>query len=391
MVHARPGTDDDVRVNRPDEPAGAPTDPDVDEPVLDRPGDLWPEPAVSPRAITLSGTSVVLALALAAASAIPLPYAISSPGPTLDTLGSVADVPLIEISGAPTYPASGELLLTTVSTAGGPGYPVTLGDVLRGWVGGQRSVLPVEDVFGTGETEEEIAEASQAEMTTSQENATVAALEELGYTVPTTLTVAGVVDGSGAVGVLAEDDVLTSVDGVEVVSFSELSARMDLVTPGDPVTLGVRRGGEDYQLRVVTTDNAGRALIGVLIDPTFDLPVDVSIQIEDIGGPSAGTMFALGIVDLLTEADEADGEVIAGTGTMDLTGAVGPIGGIEQKMAGAVRDGAAWFLAPADNCPDVVGHVPAGLQVVKVATLHEARVAVEAIGAGTAADLPTCG
>jgi len=128
----------------------------------------------------------------------------------------------------------------------------------------------------------------------------------------------------------------------------------------------------------------------VLIDPTFDMPVDVTISIDDIGGPSAGTMFALGIIDKLTPEDEADGEVIAGTGTMDVTGAVGPIGGIRQKLAGAERDGADWFLAPAGNCDEVVGHVPDGLRVVRVATLHEARVAMEAIGAGEAGDLPTC-
>ena len=147
-------------------------------------------------------------------------------------------------------------------------------------------------------------------------------------------------------------------------------------------------------LPVKTTDDGhGRSLIGVLVDPTFTMPVDVKIRISDIGGPSAGTMFALGIIDKLTAEDLANGVVIAGTGTMDLTGRVGPIGGIEQKMAGAVGDGATWFLAPAENCGDVVGHVPSGLHVVRVATLHEARLAVQAIGADPAAaarTLPTC-
>ncbi|WP_448630108.1 S16 family serine protease [Cellulomonas soli] len=138
------------------------------------------------------------------------------------------------------------------------------------------------------------------------------------------------------------------------------------------------------------TSDQGRAQIGVYIDPAFDLPVDVAIKIDDIGGPSAGTMFALGIIDKLTPEDEADGQVIAGTGTMDVTGEVGPIGGIRQKMAGALRDGATWFLAPAGNCDEVVGHVPEGLHVAKVATLHEAREAITAIGAGSTDDLPTC-
>jgi PDZ domain-containing protein len=142
---------------------------------------------------------------------------------------------------------------------------------------------------------------------------------------------------------------------------------------------------------VTTGQGDGRALLGILIDPQYDFPVDVTIQIEDIGGPSAGTMFALGIIDLMTEADELDGAVVAGTGTMDVDGRVGPIGGIEQKMYGALRDGAQWFLAPAGNCAEVVGHEPDGLEVVRVATLDEARTAMEAIGAGEGEDLPRCG
>jgi len=348
-------------------------------------------PALTARAITLAVATVGTALLVAAAGAMPVPYAISGPGPTRNTLGEQDGVPLIEISGAPVFPATGELLLTTVSVSGGPDYPVTIADVVRGWVEPGRTVSPVEEVFAPTDSRDEIDERNQAAMISSQENATVAALEELGYEVPTTLTIADAIEGSGAEGVVRADDVIVAVDGAPVVSFSELSAALDPVTPGDPIALGVLRGGERHDLDITTTDDgAGRALIGVLVDPVFDFPVDVTIQIEDIGGPSAGTMFALGIVDLLTEEDEADGEVIAGTGTMDLTGVVGPIGGIRQKLAGAVRDGATWFLAPADNCDEVVGHVPAGLRVARIATLAEARTAVQAIGAGTADALPTC-
>ncbi len=349
------------------------------------------DPVLTPRAITLSVTTVLLALLVALAVAVPLPYAISGPGPTRDTLGDEGDTPLIAISGAPTYPSTGELLLTTVSTAGGPGYPVTLGDVLRGWASSARSVLPVEEVFPASETREQIEEANQADMISSQENATVAALEELGYAVPTTLTVDSTMPQSGAEGVVEPGDVVTSLDGVPVGSFAELSAGMDAVAAGDRVQLGVTRGGEPFELTVTTIDDGtGRAILGLFIDPTFDFPVDVSIKIDDIGGPSAGTMFALGIVDRLTPADEANGQVIAGTGTMDLTGSVGPIGGIQQKLVGARRDGATWFLAPEANCSEVVGHVPDGLSVLRISTLHDAREAITAIGAGTAGDLPGC-
>ncbi len=166
---------------------------------------------------------------------------------------------------------------------------------------------------------------------------------------------------------------------------------MDAVTPGDVVQVGVQRDGSEQVFPVTTTDDGdGRALLGVLIDPTFHLPVDVRIQIEDVGGPSAGTMFALGIINTLTEPDETGGKVVAGTGTMGIDGEVGPIGGIRQKMLGARHDGAQWFLAPVANCDEVVGNEPSDLDVVAVDTLHEARSAVEAIGRGDGGDLRTC-
>lgn len=380
---AVPSADDLASGERPIAPSG--------EPGALTAEDVAPAEVITPRAVTTAVATVALSLLLAAGATVPLPYAITGPGPTVDTLGEVDDSPLIDIQGADVYPTTGQLRLTTVSTSGGPGFPVTLGDVLRAWASGARSVVPVEAVFAPQDTRDEIDDLNQAEMVSSQENATVAALEELGYDVPTTLTVADAVEGTGADGVVRAEDVITSLDGEPMRSFSVLSAAMDQVSPGQTIRLGVTRGGEPYELDVVTTDDGdGRALIGVLIDPTFDLPVDVTIQIEDIGGPSAGTMFALGIIDRLTPEDEAAGQVIAGTGTMDLTGRVGPIGGIRQKLVGAARDGAAWFLAPAGNCDEVVGHVPDGLTVVEISTLDEARAAVAAIGAGDGAELPGC-
>ncbi|GAA4736664.1 PDZ domain-containing protein [Isoptericola chiayiensis] len=352
----------------------------------------------SPRSVTLVVSLLVTAVVAAVLIVMPTAYAVRTPGPTEDTLGtqdrgagqSASELPLIEISGADTYPASGELRLTTVSVYGGPGGDVLLGDVLWGWVSQERSVQPVEAIFPEPITSEEQQEQGQAQMLSSQESATVAALTELGYDVPTTMTVVAAAEGTGAEGVVAEGDVIVSLDGEPLETYPELLAELDGVSPGDDVVLGVERDGEPLDLTVTTGQGDDRALLGVLIDPQYDFPVDVTIQIEDIGGPSAGTMFALGIIDLMTPEDELDGAVVAGTGTMDVDGRVGPIGGIEQKMYGALRDGAGWFLAPSDNCPQVVGHEPEGLEVVSVATLSEARAAMEAIGAGDGADLPRC-
>lgn len=354
------------------------------------PYDADEEAPVTRRSITLGVSLLGTALLAAGALVLPAPYAMRSPGPTEDTLGSQGGTPLIQVEGAPTYDSTGELRLTTVSVAGGPGFPMTAGQVIQGWVDPQRSVVPVESVFPEETTEEEQQELSQAEMLSSQEAATAAALTELGFDVPATLRVAAIEPGSGSEGKVEADDVVRTFQGEPVSTYADLIADLAETTPGSDVVVGVQRDGSNQDLTITTGQGDGRAVLGLYIDPEYDFPVDVTIQIDDIGGPSAGMMFALGIIDRMTQEDEADGAVIAGTGTIDVSGEVGPIGGIEQKMYGALRDGAAWFLAPAGNCDSVVGNVPDGLQVVKVATLSEARDAVTAIGAGQGDTLPTC-
>jgi PDZ domain-containing protein len=347
------------------------------------------------RSRLLSGSLLVTAALVALALVLPTGFAVRGPGPTEDTLGAQGDVPLVEISGAQTYPASGELLLTTVSVGGGPVSDVFALDVLRAWASPSRGVVPMEAVFPVGITREQQQEQGQAQMVSSQEQATAAALTELGYTVPATLSVAGMQAGSPSAGVAEKGDVLRTLDGRDLVTYRDLLDGLTAVTPGDEVVLGVDRDGERHDLTIRTgegrtNDGKRRAALGVFVASEFHFPIDVSIRIEDIGGPSAGMMFALAIIDRLTPDDELDGNVVAGTGTIDVDGTVGQISGIEQKMHGALRDGAHWFLAPESNCHDVVGNVPAGLRVVKVSTLAEARAAITAIGAGTAEDLPTC-
>lgn len=367
-----------------DEPT--PASDGLTDPAIDAPA------APSNRSLTLSVAMLASAVLLAVLALLPAPYAVSSPGPTRDTLGEHAGEPLITITGAQTYDATGELLLTTVSTTGRPDYPSNLLSVITGWFQGATAVRPAELVFPPDITQDEFDQSNEAAMVSSQENATVSALEELGYEVPATMTIAGATEDSGAAGIVQEGDVLVSMDGEPLTTYSQLVDRLFETEPGSTVRLGVLRDGQPLDLEVVTSEReGGGSQLGVYIDPQFDLPVDVSIKIDDIGGSSAGMMFALGIIDKLTPEDEANGAVIAGTGTMDAVGRVGAIGGIQQKLAGARRDGAEWFLAPAANCDEVVGHVPDGLRVVKVETLHEAREAVVAIGAGQGDDLPTCG
>jgi PDZ domain-containing protein len=355
-------------------------------------------PRVSPRARTLSYAGLATAILLAVLVFLPAPFVIESPGPTFDTLGTVSSSPtskpVIEISGAPTYPTTGQLRLVTVLQAGGPGQATTVDQVLDGWWRSDTAVSPRDVLYPPGVTQEEEQQQASLDMSTSQENATYAALTELGQKVPytQTITIAGAPAGSGAAGVVKSGDVITSVDGTTVTTTDELAAALAKVTPGDTVTLGVKRDGKPVDLRVKTGSSDGRTVLGVnvIIQPHYDFPVKVTFNLANVGGPSAGTMFALGIIDKLTSGDMAHGQKIAGTGTMDTDGNVGAIGGIRQKMAGSRRDGATWFLAPKSNCNEVVGHVPSGLHVLAVSTLHQAREDVIAIGHGTASGLPTC-
>ncbi|WP_127126740.1 PDZ domain-containing protein [Georgenia sp. SYP-B2076] len=360
-------------------------------------------PLLSRRSLTLVVSGALVVVLVLVMVLLPLPYAVEGPGPTVNTLAEIDGKPIITVKGAETYPTGGELRLTTVSVLGGPGHPVTAARVLAGWLSSSAVVLPREAVFPEGSTRESVDKESSAQMTSSQTNATVAALEELGYDVPMVLTVDGTAPGSGAEGALLRGDVITSVrpDGAgttQVRTFSELAAVLATTAAGTTVAVGVERDGEPRTVDITTIahprtgdghEPAG-SILGVRLVPDVTLPVDISFDIDNIGGPSAGTMFALGIIDTLTPGEMTGGKAIAGTGTMDLSGTVGPIGGIQLKLIGAERDGARWFLAPADNCAEVVGHVPDGLHVVKVATLAEARDAVEAIGAGEGGELPTC-
>ena len=327
-------------------------------------------------------------------SVIHLPYAVMSPGPTQNTLGtspSGKGTPIITISGLPTYPTDGALRFTTVRVEGGPGYPVNAWDVLRAWVDPAQEVLPVDQVFDPQVTQQQVDDENSIQMHGSQEEATAVALRAIGKPVPTHIAIVGLTPTSKAKGLLKVGDRLDSIDGEPVTTTQALRDALQKKKPGESVSLTVTRGGKEVTVDVPTVEGqGGRTALGVLLGLDHDFPAKVTIDAGAIGGPSAGLMFSLGIYDKLTPGPLAGGHQVAGTGTIDDEGKVGPIGGIRQKLAGARSDGAAYFLAPADNCNEVVGHVPDGLDVFKVGTFDEARTAVEAIAKGQTGSLPRC-
>jgi PDZ domain-containing protein len=321
-----------------------------------------------------------------------LPYAIMQPGPITNTLGNgPSGQPLITVAGNATYPTTGALDFTTVAVLGGPTNPVNAWEWIGALADKTNAVVPEDELFPKGVTSKEVDHESAAEMADSQQEAIAVALRALGKTVPEVVAVAGFTDQSLAKGVLQPGDIVDSIDGKAVATPDAVRAAVRAHKPGETATFTVRRDGKEEVHVLKTTGAAGKAVVGIFLRTQFVFPTKVSINAGDVGGPSAGLMFSLAIYDKLTPGSLTGGAKIAGTGTIDSAGNVGEIGGIRQKLVGASRGGAAWFLAPAGNCKDVVGHVPDGLRVVKVATFTQARDAVEAIAARRATSLPTCG
>lgn len=342
------------------------------------------------REITQLVSSATLGISIALMAIIPTGFVIQRPGPTVNVIDESADPAAITIDGAESYDPDGQLRLTTVQVQGGEGFPTWAFNILSSYFRIDSAVTPVENVFPKDVPREEIMERNRQEMEASQRRAIVVALESLDYEIPTSLRIIDTVPDSGSAGVLLPDDVLTGLNGKPVSNFAELDAGLRQVRGGDTVTVDVRRAGKDVSLDVVTMSSEdGAAQLGVLLDPDFEFPIEVDINAQEIGGPSAGLIFSLGIVDLLTPGSLTGGENIAGTGTIDLAGTVGPIGGIQQKLFGAADAGAKWFLAPTANCRDFTT-VPEGLTVVPVDTFEAAQLAVKAIAADQGASLPTC-
>ena len=354
---------------------------------------LWPgatrtTPA-SRRLVTLLIAGVCVLAGLVVAAFVPVPYVALTPGPTMNTLSSPSGKPIIEIVGHHTYPTNGNLNLVTVSYTGGPGSGFNIFSALRAWLTPDDAVVPASEIYGAGQTQQQVVQQDTQQMLGSQQDATAAALCYLNIDYKTVDSIAAVVKGTPAAGILRRGDVITAVDG------QQINCRHDVVTmirnrkPGAPVTLMVNRGGTTKTITLATKNVSGEAVVGIqLASPKYVFPFTVKINLPDIGGPSAGLMFALGIIDKLSPSSLTAGRFIAGTGEISPTGAVQPIGGIQQKMAGARAAGATIFLTPAANCPNTAGAVPSGLRLVKVSSLAGAISELHAVERGLSA--PSC-
>lgn len=356
-------------------------------------------PATPPRrvrgAVVGTWSLVLAAVLLFVLAMLPTPYVIQVPGPVYDTLGEVTfgreEVPLIEIPDETTYPTSGSLSLLTVGTIGSRDNPVSWFEVALAWLDPSKAALPIDYVYPPGFSVEESNQANRILMQNSQQDAVAAALHTLGYEFGFTVSVDSLIEDSPAYGALKPGDVLVAANGVPVTGLTQLRDTIADHGAGTPMIFDIVRNGVKREVRVTPEireleteegETEPRPAIGVYLAVEYDLPVEVSIQLENVGGPSGGMMFALGIIDKLTPGALTGGEDVAGTGTITREGEVGAIGGIVHKMYGARDAGAEWFLAPASNCDEVVGHVPDGITVVAVQTLDDALTALETIAAG---------
>lgn len=337
---------------------------------------------------------LVLAMSVLAARE-PVPYATFAPGPTINVLGKSGNKELISVSGHQAYRDKGELRLVTIVPSG-PEDKVSIPQLVMAWLDPDRAVYPYDAIYPKTATRKSVRQESSVEMVSSQDNAVAAALGTLGIPYTSVVKIAGVVKGGPADGKLESGDIVLAVDGKSVTTFAQLTGTIRPLPIGTGVTVAVRRNGREVQekLRTVTSpqDTSSSALL-VSIANGFEFPFKVELNVDrNIGGPSGGMMFALGIYDTLTPGSLTRGKTIAGTGEIDAQGTVGQIGGIQQKLVGAQDDGARLFLVPAANCAEALGghYDPDKMRLVKVGTLKEAIADVQAWAADPSVRLTRC-
>jgi PDZ domain-containing protein len=332
------------------------------------------------RRIAVLTTGALLLLVLGVlGTTLPVPYVAQVPGPTFNTLGDIDGEPIIVVEGREPNDVDGNLNLTTVGVSRGG---LSLVQAVRGWLDDEVAVVPEDVIYPPDRSEEETREANREAFLTSEQAAESVALGHLGY--PEKVVVKGLAEDSPSEGQLEEGDAIEAIDGRPTPDLGTLDEVLTSVPGGTEVTVDYTRLGEPGSTTVVTraaTEREGSLLgVSVLLQPFA--PFDIDIQVEDVGGPSAGLMLTLGILDLVGDDDLTDGAVIAGSGTIDIDGNVGPIGGITLKMVTARDIDAELFLVPADNCAEALRVEDPGFPLARVATLDDALDALADFQAG---------
>ncbi len=343
----------------------------------------------------VAGVAVLLLIGLL--FVVPVPFSVLSPGPSCNTVGAGArdcpstskpgiDAPLITVPAAYDHPSTSRLIFLTVSELNGE---PTAGQALVDAVLPGHAIVPRELLHPPGQSEHATQQQDTKDMVRAADESVVVAEQALGLDRAQVETV----QAGPATGVLRVGDLLLSVDGRPVSSAAAFIAAVGGTSTTTPYEIGIERNGTPHTVTLHKAIIAGKAVFGIEVADAPSVPIEVTLDPTVIGGPSAGLMFALGIYDRLTPGNLAGSTVVAGTGQLDLQhlGQVDAIGGIQQKLyAARHHDHATVFLAPADNCADTRGAVPAGLRVVPVASFTAALAVLAQVRAGDLSALPRC-
>lgn len=341
---------------------------------------------VNRRILTLLAALIPVLVLGVVGSAVTVPFVALGPGPTFNTLGDIEGKQVVDVQGASVDPTAGNLNMTTVSVRDG----LNIFEAFVLWADGRYGLVPRSEVYPPGVPRDQIDKSNEQDFKDSEDNAELAALHYLKY--PTTVRLRTVAEDGPANGVLHKGDVLVSVGGKPVATSADVVEAVKASKPETVVPMVVRRDGVEQTVDVkvgARPDDNSKGYLGVTPEEVPQGPLDVTFNLADIGGPSAGLMFSLAMIDKLSPGQLNGGKFIAGTGTIDPTGKVGPIGGIQYKMIAAREAGAETFLVPADNCNEARQRIPDGLKLVKVETLTGAVQSLGDLNAGR--DTVSCG
>ncbi|MFE2728971.1 PDZ domain-containing protein [Kitasatospora sp. NPDC059327] len=355
------------------------------------------------RSATMLAATLLLIALLCASVLMKVPYTEMSPGPTYNTLGvqDKTGTPVITITGHESYPVSGHLNMTTVQVTGAK-YEPSLVNAVVGWLRDDVLVVPHDNVYPKGQTDADAKRQNAEEFALSEDHARTAALTQLGIPVGNELIVQSVTAGAPAEGKLHAGDRIIAVDGTPVTDAEGVAKAVTKHQPGETAVFTVvpmiKDGNKadpaaartDIAVPTVKSPDTGAAMVGIRPGIRHTYPFQIDIGLQDVGGPSAGLMFSLGIIDKLTPEDLTGGRFVAGTGTIDDAGTVGPIGGISMKLIAAREAGAQYFFTPAANCAEAGKNTPAGLTLIKAETLDGALKSLEQVRGGQTAALPSC-
>lgn len=296
---------------------------------------------------------------------VELPYLAYSPGPIADAADSVV-AEEVEL-----FPPEGELVMLTILQ-----QDVNVFEAFIAGVDPTIDLVRKQAVRREGESDQEYRNRVLDQMSSSNFRAVTVALQYLGYEMePVEVIVTNVEEGVPAAGKIEQGDVISSVNGNPIASFDDLERALEGYDVGDTISLKVDReeSTREFEVELAERENEpGEPMIGITIRSVTEPPFPIEIRAGDVGGPSAGLMHTLAIIDNLTEGELTKGRVIAGTGTIDFDGTVGSIGGIRQKVVAAEAAGADYILVPEGNYETALTAERETIEIVPVATLDDA-------------------